>query len=147
MWWCWATTITDTNQRQRWVIKRVSQERIEELSDYNDYMYSTHIQGRAYLQYKTRHTNASQSSLRHSRHCGLNTTINNKPHQTFRETNRSYGLGISTHSTALNCNELAKVFQSLSALISGWISLSTKNKIYKTRPWSAAKDRKWPYNV
>lgn len=76
--------------------------------------------------YKTLHTNASQSSLRHSRHCGLNTVINNKPHQTFRETNRIYGLGISTHSTALNCSGLAKGFQSLSALISGGIPLSTK---------------------
>lgn len=36
----------------------------------------------------------SQSFLCHSRHCGLCTSIN-KPHQTFRETNRSYGLGTS----------------------------------------------------
>lgn len=64
----------------------------------------------------------SQSFLRHSRHCGLCTSIN-KSHQTFGETNRSYGLGTATHSTALNCSALAKRFESLPALIS-WPSSS-----------------------
>lgn len=71
-------------------------------------VYSTHTRHSK----STKHCTQNQESqffLRHSRHCGLCTSIN-KPHQTFRETNKSYGLDTSTHSTALNCSALPKPF-------------------------------------
>lgn len=71
-------------------------------------IFIAHIQGIANLPNTARKLyKMLQSFLHHSKHCGLCTSIN-KPHQSFEETNRSYGLGTSTHSTALNCSALAK---------------------------------------
>lgn len=108
MWWCWAATITDTHQRQHCVISRSPTRREETIS----WALLAHIYGRADLQ-NTAHRCTTILSKPQQALWPMCTLINNDPHQTLRETNRSYRSGTSTHSTALNCSPLPKGFQSL----------------------------------
>lgn len=116
--------------------------RKQKLSDFSE--YSTHA--RRNNSTKTLHANSkvSQSFLCHSRHCGLCTRIN-KPHQTFRETNRSYRLATSTHSTGLNCSASLRDFSQflpVSADLQSGPSL-IEQRADTSEHWSAAKGRKW----
>lgn len=78
---------------------------------------TAHIKGTANLQ-DTAHICATVVSTPQQALWPICMHIDNEPHQTFRETIRSYGLATSTHITALDCRALV---QSLSALSSGSI--------------------------